>query len=903
MRCRRRTSPCTTAGAAASCVAASIISLLAAAAVADGAEAAHAGTAIWDFVVVGAGTGGSICAARLAEEGSSVLLLEAGPWDPPWLYEPNGRPRDVEENIWAYPAEMPQSLHINNSPDFHRKLIAGKLLGGTSQVHGDVYNRPPLNEFAHRGIASWNGETLSAAYDRIEADMKLSWKGESELDLPDPQYWVVEKLKSGLSIPWVSNALQGHAVAGISGGWWYFRDCEPNSSVGDHIATTRCMRRPSYWSRVASRNSSVTTAIGQITVLPDSLAVRVLIERQEAIGVEVLRHQRHHAVFARRAVVLAAGVVGTPKVLTLSGVGDPLELQRLGVPVKFANREVGQGLSDHFGTHTWFLLRGLNLTEMVDDPACEDRERFHGFFNLTGPQDGDGMIDAEIRVHTGCNTTRNTVDFFIEAVLLHPDSRGRVVVSSSNPEVLPRIEFPRLWPQDYRRLQDVIRKVGHSLGLVDDDMSATHGLSLSESVAQNSFLYQHFCCSARVAPEGELGVCDEDLHVRGVGGLFIADAAALPFLPSAHTSAPVLALAELAASSALHARRGGLPAHAEEDAGTKEALFAPAGVHTHSNAVPAVPVVRLPSHGAAGDAATSAVELPLLGLGTGTMPRQRVSGAVAEFLRLGGRHLDTAEMYDNYAEVRAGIEASGLANRPDLVVTGKVMPLGREHVRSAVHDALAGLGLDRIDVFLLHWPGDIASGKLMHGRPPPPCVEQGQWLGEKSGPSWRRCRNESYAALLEEQATGRVRAVGVSNFALRHIDQLEEDGLPPLAAHQLELHPLWRDDGLLARHRRDGAQVMAYGCLGGAHTGASLLRQEGFKKIAARRGITAAQVLLRWAVQSGAAVIAGGSSAEHLKENINIFRFELDQEEMDFMSSMAPEFMTKMYGPMPTEIL
>merc|ERR1719464_1533716 len=154
-----------------------------------------------------------------------------------------------------------------------------------------------------------------------------------------------------------------------------------------------------------------------------------------------------------------------------------------------------------------------------------------------------------------------------------------------------------------------------------------------------------------------------------------------------------------------------------------------------------------------------------------------------------------------------------------------MMPLGRDYVQQAVAQALQELGVGRLAVALLHWPGDVPSGKLQHGAPLPACAAE-------EGGSWRRCRVESYAALLGEQAEGRVGAVGVSNFAIRHLDDLAAERHSPPAVHQMELHPLWHDDALLERTQRDATQVQAYGCLGSVMTGATLLRQEGFQKIA-----------------------------------------------------------------------
>merc|ERR1712232_1110168 len=154
------------------------------------------------------------------------------------------------------------------------------------------------------------------------------------------------------------------------------------------------------------------------------------------------------------------------------------------------------------------------------------------------------------------------------------------------------------------------------------------------------------------------------------------------------------------------------------------------------------------------------LRLPLAGLGTVTIKSYRVRDAVAAFIQKGGRLLDTAAMYNNYAEIRLGLEASGVLDLSDLIITGKVMPFGHREVRAAILDALQALGRSQLEIGMLHWPGDISSGKLLHGKPLPPCAEV---IGDSV--FWRRCREASYDALLELQSEGLIQVLGVSNFA------------------------------------------------------------------------------------------------------------------------------------------
>ncbi|CAK9054991.1 unnamed protein product, partial [Durusdinium trenchii] len=202
-----------------------------------------------------------------------------------------------------------------------------------------------------------------------------------------------------------------------------------------------------------------------------AFVTQILIHRGEATGVRVERRgRRTRRCRAARAVLLAAGAIGTPKLLMLSGVGDPLILQELDIPVKVANREVGQNLADHLAHFTWFGLQTDLPIDPLRDAACSSREICNAFFrsDMTSPH-----VDAELRLYGGCNVERNSFDFGLESVLLRPASRGRVTLRAAEPRAEPVVEFPRWWDEDYEHLEQILLRLADTLGLEANNLSSS----------------------------------------------------------------------------------------------------------------------------------------------------------------------------------------------------------------------------------------------------------------------------------------------------------------------------------------------------------------------------------------------------------------------------------------------
>lgn len=283
--------------------------------------------------------------------------------------------------------------------------------------------------------------------------------------------------------------------------------------------------------------------------------------------------------------------------------------------------------------------------------------------------------------------------------------------------------------------------------------------------------------------------------------------------------------------------------------------------------------------------------LPLVGLGLWKVPKPDAAGLVREAVRVGYRHLDCACDYGNEAEVGAGIRtalADGLCRREDLWVTSKLWNTyhAREHVRPAVERTLRDLRLDYLDLYLIHFP--IAQAFVPFEQRYPP-----GWVHDPDAPEpqmqfARVPLAETWGAMEELVRAGLVKHIGVCNYGTALLrDLLSYAEIRP-AVLQVELHPYLTQEKLLRFCRESAIAVTAFSPLGAqsyfslnmAHAGEAVLDRAVVREAARRHGKTPAQVLLRWGVQRGTAVVPKTARPSRLAENLAVFDFELSAEEM-----------------------
>lgn len=242
--------------------------------------------------------------------------------------------------------------------------------------------------------------------------------------------------------------------------------------------------------------------------------------------------------------------------------------------------------------------------------------------------------------------------------------------------------------------------------------------------------------------------------------------------------------------------------------------------------------------------------IPQLGLGTWPLDDDQVATAVVQALEAGYRHIDTAVKYGNERGVGNGIRASGL-DRSDLFVTTKLDGEFQGHDRAVagLEGSLERLGLDYVDLLLIHWP--------LPGRD--------QYIS-----TW-----QTFERL---QAEGKARSIGVSNFKPAHLERLmaETDVVP--AVNQIQLSPAITREAEREFHAKHGIVTESYSPLGGS--GAGLLSAPILSQLAEKHGKTPGQLVLRWHIQNGLVTIPKSASPERMRENLDVFDFALDRQDL-----------------------
>jgi 4-pyridoxate dehydrogenase len=519
----------------------------------------------YDYIIVGAGSAGCVLANRLTEDGAAnVLLLEAGGTDwHPYIHIPlgMGRMHDYGMFDWGYETEPEPNLN-NRSIEAMR----GKVLGGSSSINVMAYTRGNSGDFdrwAQKGARGWSYADVLPYFRRCE-----TWENGSNTyrggqgplgtefaKTEDPLYeaWLAAAQACGYPL---TPDYNGKQQEGFGRGQYTIRDGRRSSTANAYLKPARGRKN--------------------LTVVTNAHAARVTLDGTRARGVEYGQSGSTQRADASREVIMAAGTFNTPQLLMLSGIGPAEHLRGFGINVA-ADLPVGKNLQDHLGAYMTYTRPnpGTFHGEMRFDRMAVSMVRAYLFGTGPGTVVPGGLhafvkTRSEMAVpdiefmfrgtsaspHLWFPLVRPAFldGFGIRPTLLHPDSRGEILLRSADPMAAPRIVYKFFTaPNDLPTLREGFKRArelafhkaldpyrGEEIGpgpKVKSDIDIDAWLKKVVITAHHP---------SSTCAIGQDGVVDSDLKVHGIEGLRVCDASAMPDLVSAHINACVIMMADKA---------------------------------------------------------------------------------------------------------------------------------------------------------------------------------------------------------------------------------------------------------------------------------------------------------------------------------------------------------------------
>ncbi|MEP7061603.1 MAG: choline dehydrogenase [Betaproteobacteria bacterium] len=522
----------------------------------------------YDYVIVGAGSAGCTLAYRLGEDPNvRVLVLEAGGWDrSPWIHIPLGWGKILTERLsdWQYFASPEPNVGGRRV-----ECARGKVVGGSSSTNAMAFvrgNPADFDRWAATGLPQWDSAHVLPYFKCMER-----WERGSDLRRGDAGPLAVQycRYQDPLNDAFIAAAREaGHATTDDYNGPRQdgFGHLQVTIKDGKRMSAARAYLRPAM-------------ARGNVDVRVNAHVTRVLFDGDRARGVEYRRNGVTVEVDAAREVILAGGVINTPQLLMLSGIGDASELAKHRIAVKAALPGVGRNLQDHVSVILMYKRREPSpfMHNMRADRIAMSLVNAYAFgrgFAADIPGGAIGFLksepsqpcpDMQMILTTASlpawpwfpGVKKPFVDgFACRTVMLHPRSRGRVSLVSADPLAAPRIDQNFLAdPHDWQVMRETIRTVREIVrqpslarfveqetlpgpGVVDD-------AALDAFIRKTAITVHHPAGTCRMGPASDpLAVTDDEGRVSGVQRLRIVDASLMPDLTSGNINAPVIMIAE-----------------------------------------------------------------------------------------------------------------------------------------------------------------------------------------------------------------------------------------------------------------------------------------------------------------------------------------------------------------------